>query len=91
MENLIGEKMSIFIPDLFSAVTSKSLLNNEFEAVTKLKYSRVRKIVERSVHFLKQSHSVIILLGFSIGGAFGFRVLEDVDSFQYSFLFYGLP
>ena len=91
VENLIGERTSIFIPDLFSAVTSKSLLNNEFDALAKLKYSRVRRIVERSVEFLKQSHSVVLLLGFSIGAAFGLRVLEDVDGFQNGFLFYGLP
>ena len=91
VENLIGTKTSIFIPDLFSSVSSKSLLNNEFDAVAKLKFNRVHDLVEKSINFLKKSHSVVFMLGFSIGAAFGFRVLEKVDSFQFACLFYGLP
>lgn len=80
------------IPDLFVSVTSKTLLNNEFDAVKKLKFNRVLQIVEACYMELIKSHSKIILIGFSIGSAYGFKVLEKIpDKFELAFLFYGTP
>ena len=42
---IVGTKISFMIPDLFTTVTSKSLLNNEFDAVKKLQFSRVFDVI----------------------------------------------
>ena len=91
---LLGPKITLMIPDLFTTVTSKTLLNNEFDAIKKLKFSRMYDVVGICVEELKKNHKNIILMGFSVGSAYGLKILEkmgDQSSFLCSFLYYGLP
>lgn len=63
------------IPDLFLSVTSKTLLNNEFDAIKKLKFNRIMEAVETCLKELSKNHSKFLLMGFSIGSAYGFKIL----------------
>lgn len=88
----MGKKITLMVPDLFLSVTEKTLLNNEFNAIRMLPFSKVLETIEVCVNYLKKSHKKIILMGFSTGSAYAFKVLEKLpNTFDTAFLFYGLP
>jgi dienelactone hydrolase len=91
-EFLMSNKISVMIPDLFLSVTAKTLLNNEFDAIKKLKLSRVTEAVELCLKELRKNHERVILMGFSVGSAYGFKILQRFpEAFAAAFLFYGAP